>query len=57
MNDIEKRALDYLSYERDFLGRNPSDNMVCRAYVKGATEQKKIEIDKACINFLSLIHI
>lgn len=48
MTDIKKRALDYLSYERDFLGMNFSGKMVCRAYVKGAEEQKAIDIDKAC---------
>lgn len=41
---IEERAKVNLQYERDFLGNNLSENMVCRAYVKGATEQ----IDKAC---------
>lgn len=45
MKTTEERAKHNLSYERDFLGRNLSDNMVCRAYVKGATEQRAIDID------------
>ena len=45
---IEERAILNLQYEKDFLGRNLSDDMVCRAYVKGATDQKAIDIDKAC---------
>ena len=45
---IEERARLNLQYEKDFLGRNLSDDMVCRAYIKGATEQKAIDIDKAC---------
>ena len=40
---IEERAILNLQYEKDFLGRNLSDNMVCRAYVAGATEQKAID--------------
>lgn len=48
MKTIEERAILNLQYEKDFLGRNLSDNMVCRAYVAGATEQKAIDIDKAC---------
>ena len=47
MKKIEERAILNLQYEKDFLGRNLSDNMVCRAYVAGATEQRKIDIDKA----------
>ena len=47
MKTIEERAILNLQYEKDFLGRNLSDNMVCRAYVAGATEQRKIDIDKA----------
>lgn len=45
---IEEKAELHLQYERDFLGNNLSENMVCRAYVKGAAEQKAIDIDKAC---------
>ena len=48
MGIIEERAIQNLIYERDFCGRSLSDNMVCRAYVKGATDQKAIDIDKAC---------
>ena len=40
---IEERARLNLQYEKDFLGRNLSDDMVCRAYIKGATEQKAID--------------
>ena len=47
MKTIEERAILNLQYEKDFLGRNLSDNMVCRAYVAGATEQKAIDIDRA----------
>ena len=43
MKTIEERAILNLQYEKDFLGRNLSDNMVCRAYVAGATEQKAID--------------
>lgn len=47
MKTIEERAILNLMYERDFCGNDLSDNMVCRAYVKGATEQKAIDIEKA----------
>ena len=40
---IEERATLNLQYEKDFLGRNLSDDMVCRAYIKGAKEQKAID--------------
>ena len=40
---IEEKAILNLQYEKDFLGRNLSDDMVCRAYIKGATEQKAID--------------
>ena len=40
---IKERAILNLQYEKDFLGRNLSDDMVCRAYIKGATEQKAID--------------
>ena len=43
MKGIEERAILKLQYEKDFLGRNLSDDMVCRAYIKGATEQKTID--------------
>ena len=43
MKGIEERAILNLQYEKDFLGRNLSDDMVCRAYIKGATEQKAID--------------
>lgn len=43
MKTLEERAKHNLSYEKDFLGRDLSDNMVCRAYVKGATEQRTID--------------
>ena len=43
MKTIEERARLNLQYEKDFLGRNLSDDMVCRAYIKGATEQKAID--------------
>ena len=44
---IEEKARLNLQYEKDFLGRNLSDDMVCRAYIKGAAEQKAIDFDKA----------
>ena len=47
MKTIEERAIQNLIYEQDFCGRSLSDNMVCRAYVKGATDQKTIDNDKA----------
>ena len=43
MQTIEEKARLNLQYEKDFLGRNLSDDMVCRAYIKGATEQKAID--------------
>ena len=43
MKTIEEKARLNLQYEKDFLGRNLSDDMVCRAYIKGATEQKAID--------------
>ena len=48
MKAIEERAKANLAYEQDFCGHSLSENMVCRAYVRGATEQKAIDIDKAC---------
>ena len=43
MKSIEERAALNLMYEKDFCGHSLSDNMVCRAYIKGATEQKAID--------------
>lgn len=43
MKTIEERARLNLQYEKDFLGRNLSDDMVCRAYIRGAKEQKAID--------------
>ena len=48
MKTIEERAKANLAYEQDFCGHSLSENMVCRVYVRGATEQKAIDIDKAC---------
>lgn len=48
MKTIKERAILHLEYERDFLGNDLSENMVRRAYIRGATEQKVIDIDKAC---------
>ena len=48
MEILKKRAIQNLIYEQTLCGRNLSDDMVCRAYVKGATDQKAIDIDKAC---------
>ena len=48
MKTIEERAKANLAYEQDFCGYSLSENMVCRAYVRGATEQKAIDIEKAC---------
>ena len=43
MKTIEERAELNLMYEKDFCGHSLSDDMVCRAYVRGATEQKAID--------------
>lgn len=43
---IEEKAKLYLQYELDFLGNNLSENMVCRAYIKGASEQRAIGIER-----------
>ena len=48
MKTIEERAKANLAYEQDFCGHSLSENMVCRAYVRGATEQKAIDMDRAC---------
>lgn len=45
MKTIEERAELNLMYEKDFCGHSLSDDMVCRAYVRGAKEQ--IAIDDA----------
>lgn len=47
MNTIEERARQFLMYEQDFCGNHLSENMVCRAYIRGAKEQKAIDIEKA----------
>ena len=44
-NSIEERAALNLRYERDFLGNDLSENMVRRAYIRGATEQKVIDAE------------
>ena len=49
MKGIEERARLNLQYEKDFLGHDLSENMVARAYIAGAKEQKVIDIDNACI--------
>ena len=43
MKTIKERAILNLQYEKDFLGHDLSDDMVCRAYIAGATEQKAID--------------
>ena len=43
MKTIEERAELNLQYEKDFLGRDLSDDMVCRAYIAGVKEQKAID--------------
>ena len=48
MKTIEERAILHLEYERDFLGNDLSENMVRRAYIRGAYDQKEVDIDKAC---------
>ena len=45
MGTIEERATLNLQYEKDFLGNNLSDDMVLRAYIKGAKDQKIIDFD------------
>ena len=49
MKTIEEKARLNLQYEKDFLGHDLSENMVARAYIAGAKEQKVIDIDNACI--------
>ena len=48
MKTIDEKARLNLQYEKDFLGHDLSEDMVCRAYIAGATEQK--EIDIICAN-------
>ena len=43
MKTIKERAKLNLQYEKDFLGRDLSDDMVCIAYIVGAKEQKTID--------------
>ena len=43
VSSIEERAALNLRYEKDFCGNSLSDNMVCRAYVRSAEEQKAID--------------
>lgn len=43
METLKERAIQNLIYEQDFCGHSLSDNMVCRAYVRGAEEQKAID--------------
>ena len=43
MKTIDEKARLNLQYEKDFLGHDLSDDMVFRAYIKGATEQKVID--------------
>ena len=43
MKTIDEKARLNLQYEKDFLGRDLSEDMVCRAYIAGAKEQKAID--------------
>ena len=43
MQTIEEKARLNLQYEKDFLGHDLSEDMVCRAYIAGAKEQKAID--------------
>ena len=38
MKTIEEKARLNLQYEKDFLGHDLSEDMVCRAYIAGAKE-------------------
>ena len=40
MKTIEEKARLNLQYEKDFLGHDLSEDMVCRTYIAGAKEQK-----------------
>ena len=53
MKTIEERALINFAYEYYFCGCDLSKDMVCRAYIKGAKDQK--EIDDAVIKELNSI--
>lgn len=48
MKTIEERAKLNLMYEKDFCGNSLSDDMVYRAYVRGAIEQKETDIKNIC---------
>ena len=43
MKTIEEKARLNLQYEKDFLGHDLSEDMVYRAYIAGAKEQKVID--------------
>ena len=43
MQTIEEKARLNLQYEKDFLGHDLSEDMVCRAYIAGAKAQKAID--------------
>ena len=43
MKTIEEKARLNLQYEKDFLCHDLSEDMVCRAYIAGAKEQKAID--------------
>ena len=43
MKTIDEKARLNLQYEKDFLGHDLSEDMVCRAYIAGAKEQKEID--------------
>lgn len=43
MKTIEEKASLNLQYEKDFLGHDLSEDMVARAYIAGAKEQKAID--------------
>ena len=49
---IEEKARLNLQYEKDFLGHDLSEDMVERAYIAGAKEQKYIDIKKAKTAFV-----
>lgn len=49
---IEEKARLNLQYEKDFLGHDLSEDMVKRAYIAGAKEQKDIDIEKAKTAFV-----
>ena len=45
MQTIEEKARLNLQYEKDFLGHDLSEDMVCRAYIAGAGEQKHLTLE------------